>query len=90
MELTKTKLTKEKVQQKLDGLQLWVEYEDLVLEIDLLIRLWLYRTGRMNRLSRNRQTVKKSEEVVQMMKDHLDLVLEDISQYQLDPKCEVN
>ncbi len=90
MELTKTKLTKEQVQQKLDGLQLWVEYEDLGLEIDLLIRLWLYRTGRRNRLSFNRQTVKESEEVVQMMKDHLDLVLEDISQYQLDPKCEVN
>ena len=90
MGLTKTKLTEEKVQQMLDGLQIWGEYEDLVLEINLLYQLWLYRTTRMNSLSHNKKKVKESEEVVQTLKYHLDLVLEDITQYQLDPKCEEN
>ena len=90
MGLTKTKLTEEKVQQMLDGLQIWGEYEDLVLEINLLYQLWLYRTTRMNCLSHNRTKVKEVEGVVQLFKDHLDLVLEDITQYQLDPKCEEN
>ena len=90
MKLQKTELTEKQIKDMLDGLLVWSEYYDLPLEINLLYQLWLYRTTRMNCLSHNRTKVKEVEGVVQLFKNHLDLVLEDITQYQLDPKCEEN
>ena len=90
MKLQKTELTEKQIKDMLDGLLVWSEYYDLPLEINLLYQLWLYRTTRMNSVSHNRTKVKEVEGVVQLFKDHLDLVLEDITQYQLDPKCEEN
>ena len=90
MKLQKTELTEKQIKDMLDGLLVWSEYYDLPLEINLLYQLWLYRTTRMNSVSHNRTKVKEVEGVVQLFKNHLDLVLEDITQYQLDPKCEEN
>ena len=90
MKLQKTELTEKQIKDMLDGLLVWSEYYDLPLEINLLYQLWLYRTTRMNSVSHNRTKVKEVEGIVQSFKDHLDEVLEDITEYQLDPSCEEN
>ena len=90
MGLKLSRLPEEKVHQMIDALKVWSQYEDLGLEVNLLSHLWLYRTSRFSSLETNKESLKEVQFNIECLKSHLDLVLEDITQYQLDPECEKN
>ncbi len=83
MILKEGKLSQERVQQIMDLLMQFSEYEDFQIEVQFLYKLWLDRTMRFSDVETNKSSLDDTEMEIAFFKNHLDEVYQDISYFQL-------